>query len=191
MTKDVLEIARNLAPGKVLTIGGNSKSKIDACNRDMDRAKDWNIVVLLSDDMIPQTTGWDVTILQAMSDNYSDTDGVLFFNDGFRKGDLNTMCILGKKYYDRFGYLYHPDYVSFYCDDEFTQVGYLLGKQKYFDKVIFKHEHPGNGFNKEFDQLYKLNEKNFFKDKETFNKRRREGFFLPSTSINQSLRVGK
>lgn len=176
MTEDVINTAKSLSPDKIMVVGGNSKNKIDACNRDMNRTSDWDIVVLLSDDMIPQQIGWDTTIMNKMMETYPDGDGVLFFNDGFRGEELNTMCILGKKYYNRFGYIYHPDYVSFYCDDEFMKVGYMLGKQKYFSEVLFKHEHPGNGFKKEYDQLYKVNAKNMRIDRDTFNRRKLQNF---------------
>ena len=76
-----------------------------------------------------------------MKTNYPDTDGILWFFDGWRK-DLNTLCILGRKYYERFGYIYNPEYNSFWSDSEFTDVGNILNKQKFIDKVIIRHLHP-------------------------------------------------
>jgi hypothetical protein len=81
-----------------------------------------------------------------MTEHYPDTDGVLWFNDGYQGNRLNTLCILGKKYYDRFNYIYHPDYISVWCDNEFMDVANLLGKQIYFDDIIIRHEHPDWGF---------------------------------------------
>ena len=80
---------------------GNSKSKIDAVNRDIREYKNhWDIVLLASDDMIPQINGYDEIIRHNMLFNYPDTDGILWFNDGFQGNRLNTLCILGKKYYE-------------------------------------------------------------------------------------------
>jgi hypothetical protein len=62
--------------------------------------------------------------------------------DVYKRQDFNTLCILGKKYYDRFGYIYHPSYKSFWCDNEFTDVANELGKQTFIDKVIIRHVHP-------------------------------------------------
>ena len=87
---------------------GDSKSKIDAVNRDINPNDNWDIILLASDDMIPQVKGFDKLIVDLMVKNYPDTDGILFFNDGFKKNELNTLCILGKKYYNRFGYIYYP-----------------------------------------------------------------------------------
>ena len=89
---------------------GNNKSKIQAVNADMPESG-WDIVLLASDDMIPQIQGYDEIIRESMTNIYPDTDGVLWFFDGYRR-DLNTLSIMGKKYYDRFGYIYHPAYFS-------------------------------------------------------------------------------
>ena len=119
---------------------GNSKSKIEAINADIPD-NNWDILVLISDDMIPEIKGFDNIIRQKMKDLYPDTDGVLWFFDGWRR-DLNTLCILGRKYYDRFGYIYHPAYKSFWCDAEFTEVANNLKKQTFIDNVIIRHLHP-------------------------------------------------
>lgn len=124
---------------------GVSLNKINAVNRDIDKAlSDWDILVLASDDMICQVKGWDDILVSEMQEHFPDTDGILWHNDGYVQERLNTMCILGKKYYDRFGYIYHPDYASLWADNEFMEVGNKLGKQKYFPQVLFKHEHPSH-----------------------------------------------
>lgn len=119
---------------------GNSKTKIEAINADLEE-KIFDIIVLVSDDMIPEVKGYDDIIREKMKEFFPDTDGVLWFYDGWRK-DLNTLCILGKRYYDRFGYIYHPSYKSFWCDTEFTEVANALKKQKYIEDLIIRHLHP-------------------------------------------------
>jgi hypothetical protein len=50
---------------------GLSKSKIDAVNRDINEyKKHWDIVLLASDDMIPQIKGYDNIIRDNMMFNY-------------------------------------------------------------------------------------------------------------------------
>ena len=115
-------------------------SKIMAINADIPTTM-WDILVLISDDMIPEIKGFDNIIREKMQHHYPDTDGVLWFFDGWRR-DLNTLCILGRKYYERFSYIYHPDYKSFWCDAEFTEVAEGLKKQTYIDNVIIRHLHP-------------------------------------------------
>lgn len=151
---------------------GDNKSKIEAINANMDG--DFDIVLLASDDMIPQIFGYDEIIRENMKKYYPDTDGVLWFFDGYRK-DLNTLCILGKKYYDRFGYIYNREYKSFWCDNEFTIVANILNKQTYFDLCIIKHDHP-DIFGREYDETYKKN--NLFGDDIVFKKRQFNNFDL-------------
>ena len=148
---------------------GSSKTKVQAINADM-LNQDFDICLLASDDMIPQKEGYDIEIIEKMTKNYPDMDGVVWFSDGYQEKKLNTLVVLGKKYYDRFGYLYHPDYVSFYCDNEFMQVAFMLGKQTYVDDVIIRHEHPDNTKDK-IDMTYAVNNQHVMRDQVTFMNR--------------------
>lgn len=157
---------------------GNSESKIEACNSDVDDIEDWSIVLLASDDMIPQVKGFDDIIRDNMKKYYPDTDGVLWFFDGNRR-DLNTLCILGKKYYDRFGYIYNNAYKSFYCDDEFTQVANKLKKQTFINQIIIRHEHPDMPqYRDKFDESYAINHKYYPHDAKIFQLRQKNKFGL-------------
>jgi hypothetical protein len=157
---------------------GNSKSKIDAVNRDLDNFdKDWDILVLLSDDMYPVTKNFDEIIRDKFLSYFPDLDGVTWFNDGYQKSNLNTLCILGKIYYNRFNYIYHPSYKSLWCDNEFTYVGKILNKQRYFDEIIIKHLKPGI-VDKPYDELYIKNQKYENEDKLNFIKRKANNFYL-------------
>lgn len=122
---------------------GHSKTKIEACNADLDKAPEFDIILLASDDMIPVQEGYDDIICSDMEKHFPDTDGVLWYNDGLVGKKLNTLSIMGKKYFDRFGYMYHPEYESVYCDNEFMECSLMLGKCEYIDNVIVKHEWVG------------------------------------------------
>ena len=156
---------------------GQSNSKIHAINRDIDTSEDWDIILLASDDMIPQVKGFDKVINTLMNANYPDTDGILFFNDGFKGQELNTLCILGKKYYERFNYIYYPEYKSVWSDNEFMSVGNILEKQTYFDEVIIEHEHPDWGFGGK-DSIHIKNVENETHDKNLFLNRQSNKFYL-------------
>lgn len=165
---------------------GNSSSKVDAINRDMGPA-DWDIVLLASDDMIPVEHGYDETIRNEMASRYPDTDGVLWFNDGNRT-DLNTLTIMGRRYYERFGYLYHPSYRSLYCDKELTIVGNLLKRQAYIDRVIIRHEHPDYGYGSH-DEVYAANDLRKNRDLVVFMRRQSMNFGIGSPVSNLIGRV--
>jgi len=161
----------------ITVVYGDSKSKIQAINRDIELVNDWDIVLLASDDMTPKIKGYDNIIRNKMKEFYPDTDGILWFNDGHKGNKLNTLSILGKKYYDRFGYIYHPEYKSVWCDNEFMTVGDLLGKQTYFDEVIIEHEHPDWGYGNR-DVIHQINSKNESHDRTLFTTRKENNFYL-------------
>ena len=170
--KEILNTYNNL-----IYFYGNSKTKVEAINKDIEKIEDWDIVLLASDDMIPTVKGYDDIIINEMKNNFPDTDGVLWFNDGYQGNKLNTLSILGKKYYERFGYIYNPEYKSVWSDNEFMLVANILGKQKYFDNVIIKHEHPDWGFGNR-DQIHQENMKNESSDKDIFIKNKSTNFGL-------------
>jgi hypothetical protein len=157
-------------------LSGNHKSKIEAVNADLDKF-DFDIVLLASDDMIPMVKGYDTIIKNKMIEHYPDTDGVLWFNDGYQGNKLNTLSIMGKKYYDRFNYIYSPDYLSVWCDNEFMDVANILNKQTYFDEVIIKHEHPDWGFGGR-DDIHVLNSKHEAHDRMVYTGRKNNNFYL-------------
>lgn len=151
---------------------GKSDSKISAINRDIPDPSTFDILLLASDDMIPIVYGYDQIIRDKMNKHFPDKDGVLFFNDGYMKNRLNTLVICGSAYYKRFGYIYYPQYKSFFCDNEFTYVANKLQRQIYFDEVIIKHEHPINTELCANDELYEKNSKYYSTDKILFNTRK-------------------
>jgi hypothetical protein len=102
---------------------------------------------------------------------------VLWFNDGYQGDKLNTLCILGKKYYDRFGYIYHPEYKSVWCDNEFMDIANILEKQTYFSYVIIRHEHPDWGFG-DNDEIHSANIRNGSHDSNLYNIRKTNNFGL-------------
>lgn len=154
-----------------------NKNKIEAVNANISNKDDFDILLLASDDMIPQIDGYDNIIRKNFLKYFPDLDGVLWFNDGYRGKELNTLCILGKKYFDRFNYIYHRSYISLWCDNEFTEVANRLNKQVYINEIIIKHEHPANLDMIEFyDDLMKKNQSFDSLDKINFKKRKKKKF---------------
>lgn len=155
-----------------------TKGKIAACNSKIDEYDGpWDILMLISDDMIPKVKGWDQIIIDDMTKYYPDTDGVLFYNDGHNGRKLNTLAIMGRKYYERFGYIYNPKYKSLFADNEFMEVADALGKQTYIDRVIIEHQHPFY-YPEKNDDLYRKNNGYYLQDKLTYERRKANGFYL-------------
>jgi hypothetical protein len=175
MSDEVIKKAEALHPN-VKVIRGEGFNKIEACNRDIEKASDWDIVLLISDDMQVIKEGWDNAIRQYMKSLYPDLDGCLWFHDGSQQQAISTLSCMGRKYYDRFGYLYHPSYKSFYCDDEYTEVAKSLNKITFIEKVIVKHQHPCWGGGVQSDALYMRNDRYWTEDKNNYKTRKANGF---------------
>jgi hypothetical protein len=134
-------------PENIIVKFGTSSSKIDAINRDVNEIKskfNFDILVNFSDDMEFTQHSFDEIIRNKFYDFYPDTDGNIYFNDGFVGDRISTMSIIGRKYYDKFNYIYHPSYHSLWCDNEYTEVAKRNQKILYFHENIFRHNHPSN-----------------------------------------------
>lgn len=163
---------------KSLIYFGNSAGKIDAINRDVEqfsKINHWDILLNISDDQRPIVKGYDDIIRNAMP---SDLDASIWHTDGQNR--VNTQEIIGRKYYERFNYIYNPSYKSLFCDNEATEVARILGKQIKDQRMIIKHYHPAWGSSESFkkDALYQRNDSFWEEDEATFNARKKINFGL-------------
>ena len=150
---------------------GKSNCKIHAINRGMAGWKG-DIVVNMSDDMRFVKPGYDVDIINAFG---NDLDLFVHFPDGRVNHLLPTMSIMGRTYFDRFGYIYHPQYESLWCDNEAMDVAKKLGKYKYVPVQIFDHYHPA-WTGETPDELLMHTQSFFRKDEQTYIRRSAAGF---------------
>lgn len=164
---------------KVRAIYGTSNGKIHACNRDMEFSGEWDIVILMSDDFKFLKRGFDADIILNMFEYFPYYDGVIHFPDSHAKFNLITMSIMGREYYNRFNYLYNPEYYSVFADNEFTDVSRLLNKYAFIPEKIMDHFHFIWGMC-EKDALYERNENknNYYKDNQTYLRRKADWFGL-------------
>ena len=169
--------------GKRLNIDGkinydHETTKISAINDHIDE-QEFDIVICASDDMVPKVHSWDQEIVLAMKKYFPNLDGCVHFNDGNTNGELITFSILGRELYKHFGYIYHPDYKSLYCDDEFTQEVKRLEKEQYIDKIIISHEHWSIAGTDNYEEVDIAVHKTLHysgRDKLVFQKRKELGF---------------
>jgi hypothetical protein len=87
------------------------------------------------------------------------------------------MSILGRDYYKRFNYIYNPEYISLYCDNETMDVAKILGRYKFVNENIFLHLHPAHG-NALNDNQYRYTESFHPIDQATYLKRKANNFGL-------------
>jgi hypothetical protein len=167
--------------GKNVTVYyGTSLNKIDAINRDMGLAPDWDILINMSDDMFFIQPGFDSIIVQDFERYGLDT--LLHYPDQAAGSALITMAIMGRKYYDRFGYIYNPEYKSLFCDNEQQEVAKLLGRYVFVKRRLFDHNHPAWG-RCATDAQYIKTESFFYEDQATFNNRKNINFNIPAANI--------
>lgn len=126
---------------EVRSMYGTSNGKIHSCNRDMEFSGDWQIVILMSDDQEFLVKGFDSMIVNEMKETFPDLDGTLHYPDSHGRWMLSVLSIMGRKYFDRFGYFYHPEYDSLWADNEYTDVATILNKRKFVPKKIYEHMH--------------------------------------------------
>lgn len=151
-----------------------SEGKIDAINRDVNKLDptSWDILVNISDDQFPVMQGYDDIIRESMPD---DLDASLWFYDSYQMR-INTQEILGRNYYLRQGYIYHPSYKSLFCDNEATFVAERQGKLIKDNRCIIRHIHPCNSREAQNDCLYKKNESYWNLDKANYERRQANNF---------------
>lgn len=145
---------------------GNSKTKIEAVNANLENVEG-DVLLLASDDMIPVQQGYDDVIAEAYSLIFPDYYGAIKFWDGLRHPEdpLMTLSVMGVKLFKEYGYIYHPDYKSVFCDNEQSAVLMKRGLLGLCYKCIIKH-----AWSKKFDSLHDRNEsKEMYEvDKKTF-----------------------
>lgn len=160
---------------KVFPTCGVSNSKVHAINREIAQPyiPNWDIVCNHSDDMWFTEKGFDQHIISAF-DGFS---GLLHIPDSFVNERLCTYSIMDKAYFQEFGYIYNPQYISVYADQEAQDVAKLLKRYKYVPISILIHNHPVWGAAKT-DEQYNKTESFYHIDGATYNSRLSRGFDL-------------
>lgn len=105
-------------------------------NYSLDQLK-WDIVLPITKPII-LSRNFDVKLKTMYKNKFKNLEGVLWFNDGDKQGDINTYPIIGRKYFERFGYVYNPAYRKKNYDKEFSEVLKLNKKYYFYNNDIFK-----------------------------------------------------
>ncbi|HIJ71779.1 MAG TPA: hypothetical protein HPP87_10515 [Planctomycetes bacterium] len=151
---------------------GHNHNKIEAINADMGN-RQFDILIVIADDMRPVMQDYDDIIVQDILTYFPELDGCLHYDDDAHAGQkLIVLSIMGKKLYDRFGYIYHPEYRSMWCDNEFTDIVRAWGKVQWIPKVVIKHEFLKYGN----DATYAKNNQSWNTDKALYLSRKERGF---------------
>ena len=130
-----------------------------------------NLLINVSDDFdCPQS--WDSLLLKELEGK---EDYVVKTQDGIQK-EIITLPILDRRYYERFNFIYAPEFSHFYGDQELREVGDILGKTIVLD-LMFEHIHYIAGKAPK-DEVNDKNNAHFEEDKKTYFKRKARKFDL-------------
>lgn len=158
---------------------GLSESKIHAINRDLPDY-DFDIIICWSQDMFAEFFGFDDIMREYILQSCEGLDHLIHFPEMDAKEYLNVLYIATRKYFDRFGYIYHPSYISLWCDNESMEVAKILGKYKYIGVPnLYIHKNPAyNHHNIQRDELFDLQQSYWGVDEANFNERMAKNFDL-------------
>lgn len=112
-----------------------NKSAVDAINNAAKEASG-EIFIVVSDDT-DTIDRWDQVISKAVEGR---KDFVLKVADGIQNW-IVTMPVMDKDYYNRFGYVYHPDFAHMFCDTCLTHTADALGRVIWRNDIRFEHLH--------------------------------------------------
>jgi hypothetical protein len=149
-------------------IYNNNRSAIDAINKAAEIATG-DLFVVVSDDFdCPKH--WDSLLIQALQGK---SDYCVKTQDGLQP-TLMTLPIMDRVYYERFGYIYHPDYFHMFVDQEMTAVAHMLGRVITLP-LLFPHNHYTTGKFKK-DAVTLRNNATWQQGEKLFNERLKTNF---------------
>jgi len=170
----------DLQDGNALMTMNDNKSAIEAINVAVQHATG-DILIVISDDFLCRPN-WDINMLR-MLDRFEGTDYLVKTDDGLQP-TLVTLPILGRGYYERFGYIYHPGYKHMFCDQEMTAVAIMT--DKYIKLPLkFEHAHYTTGAMQK-DLINIKNDATWNQGEDLFNERLKSNFGLKPEEIVKS-----
>jgi len=136
-------------------------------------SREFDIVMCISDDVIPTQANYDEVLVNCMTEAWPDGDGAIYFPDGYKKGDWATIPVMGRALFMQRGYFFDPYYVSGGGDRDLTLVLKGMNKLKSMSQVLFRHTWKLYGN----DETYSRNKGVKRKDWCRYVKRNSEGFY--------------
>ena len=111
-----------------------------------------HIILTIADDLVPPE-GWDAKLLEAIPPERLNSDFVIEVSHGGNDNIL-SFAFLSRHYYERFGYVYYPEYRGMRNDDDFSDVARMNGVIINARHLMFQHLHPHYGLS-EIDDVYR------------------------------------
>lgn len=148
---DMVKIVQGNLPLQVLV--RPNATMVEALNKGAELARG-DVLVYVSDDF-ECPPNWDVCIAnEVIKAGRTEKDPwVLFVFDGNQR-IIQTICIMSRAYYKRFGYIYHPAYKSMFVDNEYTDVALKSKQVIHAEHLLFRHHHVSRAGGMPWDATY-------------------------------------
>lgn len=139
-----------------------NRSCVDAINNAA-KVADGNIFIVVSDDT-DCGLDWDMGL---WNDVFDKEDYLLKTKDGIQDY-IVTMTVMDRKYYERDGFIYHPDFQHQFADTYLTCLADIRGRLIFSD-LEFPHRHYSYSGGKEMpDALHRRNDATWMTGQDTF-----------------------
>ena len=136
---------------------GESKSKIDAINQNLDKLPPFDILVNFSDDQEFIKFGFDEIIREDFESRGGTYGWFIHYPDSHTGDKIPTMSIMDRDYFERSFRIYHPKFISVAADNYAMWEAQQAGRYVFIDKKIYDHFHPLWGM-AEWDEQYRKTE---------------------------------
>lgn len=163
----------------IIELRSTNKSAIEAINNAAKIATG-DLLVIISDDFSCPIIGWNKWLVKSVQ-NY--TDFCAKTDDGLQP-TLITMPIMDRIYYERYGYIYYPEYKHMFADQELTSVALMTGKYIKLD-LSFPHLHYSTGKSVK-DEINVKNDLTWRQGETLFNERLKTNFGVLDPVIHYS-----
>lgn len=101
------------------------------------------VIICMADDFTPPHH-WDTLLATLQPFGWIDGEHVVKVEDGYVH-DIFVLSILTRKRYERYGYVFYPQYESMFCDTEYGAVAQRDGVVVNAQHLLFEHMHPDCG----------------------------------------------
>lgn len=152
----------------ITVLKNTNSSAVEAINFAATRTTGDLFIVVSDDTDCPDH--WDTLLLNTLEGK---TDFCAKTNDGLQP-TLITMPVMDRVYYERYGYIYHPEYKHMHCDEELTCVALMTGKYIRLE-LDFPHNHYSTG-KTVMDSLNARNNATWAHGQATLNRHAKDNF---------------
>jgi glycosyltransferase involved in cell wall biosynthesis len=102
------------------------------------------IVMMVGDDFIFRTKGWEAEVRKEF-DKFPDGIVLVFGEDGIQHGNIATHAFISRRWTDILGYYVPMQFNVFYHDTWLTDLAQRLGRKVYRPDLVFEHNHHSVG----------------------------------------------